>query len=67
MNMTKNQTITLKYILKKETPGTFVYQEVDQTGKELKASEGATAPTFYVRKTALGKPVPEQLTVTITS
>jgi len=65
--MSKNETITINYVLEKATTNTFRYMEVDASGKKLDVADGAKAPTYYVQKSALGENVPKRLTVTITA
>lgn len=56
---------TLNFVMAKQTPGTFVFQEVDADGNAKKASDGAVVGSLYTRKTAWGDNVPQKLTVTI--
>lgn len=57
---------TLNFVMAKQTPGTFVFQEVDADGNAKKASDGAVVGSLYTRKTAWGASVPQRLSVTIT-
>ena len=56
----------IQFALEKTTPGTIRYMQVDAAGKQLRGDDdGATAPTLYLRKKALGENVPQKLKVTI--
>lgn len=52
------EKIERTFVIEKETPGTFRYQEAFEG--EVKA-----IGTLYVKKWALGTPVPERLKVTV--
>jgi hypothetical protein len=57
---------TIKMAFTKTTPGTVVYHQVDDQGKQLKSDvDGAMVPSLYIRKLALGKEVPQTLTIEI--
>lgn len=65
MNDLSKTTITLSYILARDTKGALVYQEVDQNGNVLDIAGGAVNGTLYLRKNkVVGEP--KHLTVTIT-
>ncbi len=38
---------------KKSTPGTYVYQQVDDLGLPMSAANGASIPTLYIRQDAM--------------
>lgn len=65
--MNAGQTIRVRYEMEKATPGTIRYREVDSHGNPPSSIEEAVAPTLYIRKTALGDSIPQQLEVTITA
>jgi len=48
-----------KFKMEKETKGTYRYQEETENGQPPKIG------TLYIRKWALGSPIPQNLTVTV--
>ena len=57
---------TFLMAFEKTTPGTNRYMEVDDQGNQLKASDGANAPTIYFRKDMFdGGVVPKRLKITV--
>ena len=63
--MTTNETITVQFVVEKETKGAWRYKEVDETGAD--AGAWAKIGTLYVRKTAFEKGKhTAKLSVTIT-
>jgi hypothetical protein len=55
--------ITGKFIFERETKNTIRYMEVDEEG--MKISPGAPIGTIYISKSALPRPFPQSLTVTV--
>lgn len=53
--------VTILFIKRKETPGTFAYQQVDENGQEERTPVG----TLYIKKDAMSKGVPDVLKVHI--
>jgi len=50
---------TAKFQIRKETKGTYCYEELTENGQPPKIG------SLYIRKWALGNPVPQALTVTV--
>ena len=55
--------LKVNFIVEKTTPGAVRFQETDDKGQPLKIGDGAKVGTLYVRKSALGKDIPNNLTV----
>ena len=52
----------IKFKYKKDTPGTYVYEQVDANNNAIASGE-AIIPTLYIRKVAFGEKHPEFLTI----
>jgi hypothetical protein len=53
-NMIKKGSKTvLHFAWMKDTPGTFVYHEVDENGEKRTPSQGASIPTIYVTRQSM--------------
>ena len=61
-----SQKINLSFALERVTPGAARYQELDQAGQPVTTANGAKVGTLYLRKTALGKDIPNNVKVEIT-
>ena len=55
--------ITANFIIERETTNTVRFMKVDENG--LKIGPGAPLGTLYISKSALPKPFPQKLTVTV--
>ena len=55
--------IAANFIMELETTNTVRFMEVDENG--LKIGPGAPLGTLYISKSALPKPFPQKLTVTV--
>lgn len=57
--------IVVKFVKEKETSGAVRFQEVDDSGAQVKVEAGAKIGQLYVRKTAFSGAAPTNLTVTL--
>jgi len=55
--------ITAKFVQERETANTIRFMEVDEEG--MKIGPGAPIGTIYISKSALPRPFPQSLTVTV--
>lgn len=63
--MTKGDKKVVKFHVEKTTPGAVRFKEVDDKGERVTIADGASIGTLYIRKSALGTNVPEDITVTV--
>jgi hypothetical protein len=64
--MAETQPITATLVLERTTPGTYLFKEVDSSGKQ-KEQRDSQIGNLYVRKSAFnGGPAPQQIEVTVT-
>jgi hypothetical protein len=65
--MAKTQTngLSINMLLSRDTKGALVYQEVNDAGEAIDATQGAKIGTLYVRKTAFPGSAPKAIGVTL--
>lgn len=59
-------TIEVKLRKDRETPGTFLFKELDADGNVIKTMHDAKIGNLYVRKSAFKGVFPNEITVTVT-